>query len=120
MKRYFIRLYIVDEIIGNMLNKGIDCGMLHLKNSFDGMGNVLAIYDVECSSQALEELTSMGVTYLPLDNYGDFEITCPSCGKRIEDNMLLKSYDNNVLKGKNIECECGFQTASVKFLGEKD
>lgn len=118
MKRYLVRLYILDEVIGNILNDGIDCGMLRLKNSYDGLGNVIAIYDVECSSQALEELVSMGVTYLPLDNYGDFEITCPNCGRRIEDDMLLKTYDENVLKGNNIECSCGYGTADVTFIGE--
>lgn len=120
MKKYFIRIYIFDDIIGLLINESIECSMLALKNSFDGINGLLAIYDVECSKMALMELIKMGVTYMPLNNFGDFVITCPKCGKRIDDDMILKIYNEEVLSGYNIICNrenCGFQKAKVRYLG---
>jgi len=122
-KRYKIRIYIADwyenyKAIGNIINMLIRLGVLRLQNSFDGVNGVLAIYDVICGSQAITELTNMGVKYFPLDSYADFVITCPNCGERIDDNMILTTYDENLLSGYNILCDrdnCGTQMANVEF-----
>ena len=61
---------------------------------------------------------SFGVPYFPLDNYGDFVITCPNCGERIDDDMILLEYDENLLSGYNINCnreDCGCQMANIEF-----
>jgi hypothetical protein len=60
----------------------------------------------------------MGVKYFPLDNYEDFVIACPNCGERIDDDMILTTYDENLLSGYNICCyrdDCGTQMAQVGF-----
>lgn len=122
-KKYKIRIYIADwyenyKAIGNIINMLIRLGVLRLQNSFDGKNGVLAIYDVICGSQAISELIQMGVIFFPLDNYSDFVITCPNCGDRIDDNMILTTYDENLLSGYNILCDradCGTQMAQVEF-----
>lgn len=122
-KRYKIRIYIADwydnyKVIGNIINMLIRLGVLRLQNSFDGKNGVLAIYDVTCVSQVISELIQMGVTFFPLDNYEDFVITCPNCGERIDDNMIMTAYDENLLSGYNILCNrdnCGTQMAKVEF-----
>jgi hypothetical protein len=122
-KKYKIRIYVTDwyenyKMIGNIINMLIRLGVLRLQNSFDGVNGVLAIYDVICGSQAITELTNMGVKYFPLDNYADFVITCPNCGERIDDDMILTAYDENLLSGYNILCNrdnCGTQMANVEF-----
>ena len=122
-KKYKIRIYIADwyenyNVIGNTVNMLIRLGILRLQNSFDGKNDVLAIYDVICGSQAISELIQMGVIFFPLDNYSDFVITCPNCGERIDDNMILTTYDENLLSGYNILCDradCGTQMAQVEF-----
>jgi hypothetical protein len=122
-KKYKIRIYVTDwyenyKMIGNIINMLIRLGVLRLQNSFDGVNGVLAIYDVICGSQAITELAYMGVKYFPLDNYADFIITCPYCGERNDDNMILTTYDENLLSGYNILCDrdnCGTQMANVEF-----
>lgn len=122
-RKYKIRIYVTDwyenyKMIGNIINMLIRLGVLRLQNSFDGVNGVLAIYDVICGSQAITELTNMGVKYFPLDNYADFVITCPYCGERIDDDMILTAYDENLLSGYNICCDrdnCGTQMANVEF-----
>lgn len=122
-KKYKIRIYVTDwyenyKMIGNIINMLIRLGVLRLQNSFDGVNGVLAIYDVICGSQAITELTNMGVKYFPLDNYADFVITCPYCDERIDDDMILTAYDENLLSGYNILCDrdnCGTQMANVEF-----
>ena len=45
-------------------------------------------------------------------------VTCPNCGERIDDDMILTTYDENVLSGYNILCnreDCGTQMAHVEF-----
>ena len=122
-RKYKIRIYVTDwyenyKMIGNIINMLIRLGVLRLQNSFDGVNGVLAIYDVICGSQAITELTNMGVKYFPLDNYADFVVTCPNCGERIDDDMILTTYDENLLSGYNILCDrdnCGTQMANVEF-----
>ena len=112
-EKYKIRLYITDSTIGNTINVLVRTGVLDLKNSFDGKGNILAIYDVLCDLRALEELIRMGVKYFPLNNYKDFIIVCPECGERIDDDMILTTYDDALLSGYNIACGCGLQMADI-------
>lgn len=122
-KKYKIRIYIADwyenhKVIGNIINMLLRLHVLRLQNSFDGVNGILAIYDVICGSQAIVELDNMGVKYFPLDSYEDFVITCPNCGERIDDNMILNVYDENLLSGYNILCnrsDCGTQMAHVEF-----
>ena len=71
------------------------------------------------SQEGLKCLIRIGVPYLPLDNYGDFIITCPNCGERIDDDMIMTTYDEALLSGYNILCnrhDCGCQTAKVKYI----
>ena len=124
-KKYKIRVYIADwyenyKLVGNIVNMLIRLGVLRLQNSFEGMNKIIAIYDVVCGSQAIQELIKMGVEYFPLDNYEDFVITCGCCGERIDDDMILTTYDENLLSGYNINCTRygGYQMAHVEFIGE--
>ena len=119
MKTYLIRVYITSEEVGLVVNDAIDTHLLRLTNSFDGVNGVLAIYDGKISSKGLKLLISLGVKYLPLNNFEDFSITCPNCGERIDDDMLITDYSENVLSGYNINCnrnDCGCQMANVEFL----
>ena len=120
-KKYLIRIYVSDSTIGNIINMLIRLRVLRLQKSFDGKNGILAIYDVVCGSQAISELIGLGVSYFPLDNYSDFVITCPACGERIDDNMIINVYDENLLSGYNIICnrhDCGAQMANVEFRPE--
>ena len=118
-KKYLIRVYITSNEIGLLVNEIIDTHVLRLTNSYDGMNGILAIYDGEITSKGLKYLISMGVRYFPMNNYGDFVITCPNCGERIDDDMIMHTYDENVLSGYNILCnrdDCGTQMADVEFI----
>jgi len=118
-KQYHIRVYIPTEEIGLIVNETIDTNVFRLVNSYDGLNGILAIYDGYCNSKVLKYLISFNVPYLPLNNYEDFIITCPNCGERIDDNMILTIYDENLLSGYNILCnryDCGCQMANVKFI----
>jgi hypothetical protein len=120
-KKYLIRIYVSDSRLGNIVNMLIRLRVLRLQKSFDGVNGILAIYDVICGSQAISELIGLGVSYFPLDNYSDFVITCPACGERIDDNMIINVYDENLLSGYNIICnrhDCGTQMANVEFRPE--
>lgn len=120
-KKYLIRIYVSDSGLGNIVNMLIRLRVLRLQKSFDGVNGILAIYDVVCGSQAISELITLGVSYFPLDNYSDFVITCPACGERIDDNMIINVYDENLLSGYNIICnrhDCGTQMANVEFRPE--
>jgi len=120
-KKYLIRIYVSDSRLGNIINMLIRLRVLRLQKSFDGVNGILAIYDVVCGSQAISELIGLGVSYFPLDNYSDFVITCPACGERIDDNMIINVYDENLLSGYNIICDrhdCGTQMANVEFVPE--
>ena len=123
MKQYRIRVYVTsdDWEIGLLINNAIDQKTFKLTNSYDGMNGILAIYDGVCSRRMLKFFISLGVKYFPLDNYGDFVITCPNCGERIDDDMILHTYDENVLSGYNILCnrqDCGTQMAKIDFLND--
>jgi hypothetical protein len=120
-KKYHIRVYIPNEEIGIIVNEAVDTEAFELSNSFDGVNGMLAIYDGYCSSALLKYFISFGVKYFPLNNYGDFVITCPNCGERIDDDMILLSYDENVLSGFNINChrdDCGCQMADIKYKND--
>lgn len=120
-KKYLIRIYVSDSRLGNIVNMLIRLRVLRLQKSFDGKNGILAIYDVVCGSQAISELIGLGVSYFPLDGYSDFVITCPACGERIDDNMIINVYDENLLSGYNIICnrhDCGTQMANVEFRPE--
>jgi len=118
-KEYRVRVYIPTEEIGLIVNEAVDCKAFTLTNSYDGMNGIIAIYDGVCNGKMLKYLISFGVPYFPLDNYGDFIITCPNCGERIDDDMILTIYDENLLSGYNINChrmDCGTQMADVEFI----
>lgn len=120
-KKHLIRIYVSDSRLGNTVNMLVGLRVLRLQKSFDGKNGILAIYDVVCGSQAISELIGLGVSYFPLDNYSDFVITCPACGERIDDNMIINVYDENLLSGYNIICnrhDCGTQMANVEFRPE--
>ncbi len=120
-KVYKIRLYITEGVVGNIINMLVRLGVLRLQNSFDGMNDILAIYDVSCDSGALCELIRIGVSYFPLNRYEDFVIACPECEERIDDDMILTTYDENLLSGYNIlchRCGAGTQMANVEFINQ--
>ena len=120
-KVYRVRVYIPNEEVGLHVNDAVDTHLLRLTNSYDGVNGMLAIYDGFISTKGLILLISLGIKYFPLDNYGDFVITCPNCGERIDDDMILTIYDENLLSGYNINChrdDCGCQMADVEFLNQ--
>ena len=119
-KEYLIRVYIFSEEMGLIVNDAIDVDLFALTQSFDGANGCLAIYDGKVSQNGLKCLIGLGIRYMPLDHYEDFIITCPNCGERIDDNMILNTYDENLLSGYNILCnrnDCGTQMANVKYIG---
>ena len=120
-KEYKVRIYIPNEGVGMLVNDAVDTHLLRLTNSYDGVNGMLAIYDGFISTKGLILLISLGIKYFPLDNYGDFVITYPNCGERIDDDMILTIYDENLLSGYNINChrdDCGCQMADVEFLNQ--
>ena len=118
-KLYHIRVYVPTEEVGTIMNEAINAEAFKVANKYNGMNGIISILDGHCSGGMLKYLISFGVRYFPLDNYGDFVITCPNCGERIDDDMILLEYDENLLSGYNIYCEredCGCQMADVKFI----
>lgn len=129
-KRYKIRIYIFDKVVGNMINVLVNIKAIRLENSMDGVNDCLAIYDGVMTAVVLREVMKLTKVF-PLDSYEDFVITCPVCGERIDDDMILTTYDENLLSGYNIDCErehpdayhrinrfgCGCQMANVEFTG---
>ena len=101
MKEYKIRIYIEGEKQGLYVNYACSLGAIKLSNSFDGLGSCLAIYDGVCEKWVVGDLISHGIRIFPLDNYGEYDITF--MGESIEDGMILKVYDEKVLKGYNVE-----------------
>ena len=118
-KKYSIRIYIFSEEVGLMVNDAIDADVISLIRSFDGVDGCLTIYDGKVSQNGLKLLIWLGVPYFPLDNFGDFVLTCPNCGERIDDEMIMTTYDDALLSGYNILCnrhDCGTQMAKVEYL----
>jgi len=118
-KRYKVRIYIFDKVVGNMINVLLNIKAIRLENSMDGTNGCLAIYDGYMAKETLIEVMKLTKIF-PLDNYADFVITCPNCGERIDDDMILNIYDENLLSGYNILCNrdnCGTQMANVEFIG---
>ena len=117
--KYHIRVYAPTEQDRFIINEAIGSKAFSIINSYDGMNGMLSIYDGECSSEMLKWFISLGIKFFPLNNYGDFIITCPNCGERIDDDMILTIYDENLLSGYNILCErddCGCQMANVEYI----
>ena len=120
-KKYYIRIYIYSEEIGLIVNDAIDVGMIVLTQSFDGADGCLAIYDGKISSRGLKLLVALNIPYFPLNHYEDFVITCPHCGERIDDDMIMTIYDKALLSGYNILCNrhgCGCRRAKVEYIEE--
>ena len=120
-KRYKVRIYVFDKTVGNIINLLIRIKAIRLENSMDGVNDCLAIYDGVVTTPVLLEVMKL-TKILPLDNYADFVITCPNCGERIDDDMILNVYDENLLSGYNINChryDCGIQTAQVEFTPQE-
>lgn len=119
-KNYHIRAYIEGELEGQVMNSLIYQGGADLIQTIDGDGEeLLCIYDLRCDRETLEGITAYGIRILPFNNFGDFLITCPSCGERIDDDMFLTAYTEEVLRGYNIRCDrqdCGIQRAVVQLL----
>lgn len=119
MKEYNIRIYIMSEEDGMIVNDAVDTHLFRLTKSFDGADGCLAIYDGKVAQNGLKLLIALNIPYFPLDHYEDFVITCPNCGERIDDNMIMTTYDEALLSGYNITCnrdDCGTQMAHVEFL----
>ena len=116
-KRYKVRVYVFDKQVGNIINLLIRIKAIRLANSMNGVNGCLAIYDGVMTADVLQEVMKLTKVF-PLDNYGDFIITCPNCGERIDDDMILNVYDESILSGYNINChraDCGTQMAQVEF-----
>jgi hypothetical protein len=122
MKRYKIRAYTFDKESDKLMEDAIETNMFVSINTFKGINRLSNIYDGEVSYKGLVYLMALGIKILPLNHYEDFVITCPNCGERIDDDMILLAYDENVLSGYNILCnrrDCGYQIAEVKLFEEK-
>ena len=101
------------------MGEAVSAKAFEVANEYQGMNGIISIMDGVCSGDVLKVIISCGVRYFPLDNYGDFVITCPNCGERIDDDMILLEYDENLLSGYNINCnreDCGTQMANVEFI----
>lgn len=119
MKKYRIRVYIPTKEVGMLMGEAVSAKAFEVANEYQGMNGIISIMDGFCSGDVLKVIISCGVKYFPLDNFADFIITCPNCGNRIDDDMILLEYDENLLSGYNINCEredCGCQMADVEFI----
>lgn len=103
-KEYLVRIYIYSKKVGEYLNRLIDEKFLRLTNSFKGINGLVAVYDGMTCKEVIERLVEYGIPYFPMNCYEDFTIRCPQCGEVIEDNMILKTYDDSVRSGNNIHC----------------
>lgn len=120
-KTHTVRVYALRPCDLEIVRCAILSDMVNVERSFLGTRGLLMMADVRCSVEGLMELIGLGVRFLPLDHYGDFEITCPVCGERIDDDMILRNYDEHVLGGENILCgrrACGYQLANVRWVGD--
>lgn len=118
---YKIRVFITSGNESIIMYNAIRTTLFLPSNHFKGKDGVLAIYDGRVSKNGLVMLISLGIKFFPLDNYGDFKITCPNCGERIDDDMIHHIYDDSLLSGYTIKCDradCGMQQAVVEFLGD--
>jgi len=118
-KKYNIRVYAMDKSQTLILNDAVETNMLGLTRRFNGLNGCDHIFDGFVSEDGLKMLISLGLMYFPFNHYEDFIITCPNCHERIDDDMILLVYDENVLSGYNICCgryDCGVQMADVEFL----
>ena len=119
-KDYLVRLYIMSKEMDVIIKDAIDVKLFNVTQKIDGMNGIVALYDGTISRNGLKLLMRIGVVIFPLNHYEDFIITCPNCKERIDDDMILHTYDENVLSGYNINCyknDCGTQMANVKFIG---
>ena len=116
---YHIRAYVFEgehgEEVGNYLNSLIDSGLVSLLNTVIGKGQLVCFYDLMCTKKQILALDSLGGVFLPMNRYEDFVISCPE-GDRIDDDMILRDYSENTLKGYNIKCHHGYRTARVKII----
>lgn len=120
MKKIVLRVYITENNMGVIINKAIESGLMTLVRSLEGRNGLLAIYDIEISEKYLPLFISIGLDYLPLNHYECFIITCPICGERIDDDMILNVYDDKLLSGYNIRCDktaqCTYGHAKVEYI----
>ena len=115
----YIRVYCFSFKDLEVMRCAIESGMVIVERSFLGCRGLMVMIDIRCSVDAVRALMGLGIVILPLSNYGNYEITCPVCGKVIDDDMILRIYDDNVLSGRNILCgrhACGYQLANVRLL----
>lgn len=121
---YKIRIFIKTEVEKSYLYDLLREKVVKFCNVCLGTDGLIALVDVECTKDALSEIDGRGVVeYFPLDNYGDFIIQCPVCCERIEDEAILRTYDENVRSGYDIcctHCDAGAQVAHVRFIGDRD
>ena len=118
-KKYLIRLYVYSFEDGVFIIDGIESDLFALQKHFKGANGCLAICDVLTCGNGLKLLSDANIPYLPMNRFEDFEIICPNCGEKIDDDMILNTYDETLLSGYNINCDredCGCQVAKVKYL----
>lgn len=116
-----VRLYSFSENDTIIINTILESRLAVKIREFNGVNGCISIFDVDITNNGIRILIEYGIRYFPLGNYESFIITCPNCGNRIDDDMILKVYDENLLSGYNIYCdvaECGCQMANVKYIGE--
>lgn len=123
-KIYQIRVYVFEDYPLDSFLLYLLCNTedLNVTRGFSGVNGIISIYDVECTLEGLKTLIECNIKYFPLNHYEDFVITCPCCGERIDDDMIIKVYDENLLSGYNINChrsDCGAQMAKVEFKLKK-
>ena len=116
---YHIRAYIfvgdTGDEVGNYLNTLIDNGDVKLLNTVIGKEHLVCFYDLMCSLEHIRVIDNLGGVFLPMNRFEDFIISCPE-GDRIDDDMILRDYSENTLKGYNIRCHHGYRTAKVKLI----
>ena len=119
-KKIHLRVYAYDLQTSMLISLAVESGLMSLIRTIKGINGLYAIYDIEISSKYMQFFISIGLNYLPLNHYEDFIITCPFCGERIDDDMILNVYDDKLLSGYNIKCnktnKCGFAHANVEYI----
>ena len=118
-KQYFIRVYTFGLVGETIINVILHMDGVEIANTIPTQTNV-QMYDIRCNRDTIALLLAMGIYVLPHNHFEDFEITCPHCGNRIDDDMILKAYDDSVLNGFNIRCNrtprCGIAHANVTLV----
>ena len=97
-----VRVYIENGFDSVVVDKAVELGFLDSYNVFEGMGRCQEIRDCEFwDVWIVGFLLGNGIRVFPLDHYELYRLSCED-GSEVEDDMIIRSYDEHVLSGYNL------------------